>query len=173
MNLNERLQLNKLLDKNKVENMTDTIREKKYSVDIRRDVEKMYQLIENNTENKDIENELCNQCFFLFTNYTDIFNKIKKQYLKKEIMMRFIETLEKIENNKLDQHEASYEIGKYLKKIYIDSAIQESELKQDIENVPSNKTSKQSKQPKTISYSEFKKQKNKKNKKEINKINKK
>ena len=98
MNLNERLQLNKLLDKNKVENMTDTIREKKYSVDIRRDVEKMYQLIENNTENKDIENELCNQCFFLFTNYTDIFNKIKKRYLKKEIMMRFIETLEKIEN---------------------------------------------------------------------------
>ena len=156
MNPNERLQLNKLLDKNKVENMTDTIREKKYSVDIRRDVEKMYQLIENNTENKNIEDELCNQCFFLFTNYTDIFNKIRKQYLKKNIMMKFIETLEKIENNELDQHEASFEIGKYLKKIYIDSAIQEREIKTELDNKTNNKTITRSKHPKNISYSEFK-----------------
>ena len=157
MNPDERLQLNKLLDKNKVENMTDTIREKKYSVKIREDVEKMYKLIENNKENKDIENELCNQCFFLFSNYTDIFNKIKKRYLKKEIMMRFIETLEKIENNELDQHEASFEIGKYLKKIYIDSAIQEREIKQDLDNKSQNEKKKTHKQTKNISYSEFKK----------------
>ena len=71
--------------------------------------------------------------------------------------MKFIETLEKIENNELDQHEASFEIGKYLKKIYIDSAIQEREIKTELDNKTNNKTITRSKHPKNISYSEFKK----------------
>ena len=35
--------------------------------------------------------------------------------------------MSKIEDGKIDQHEGSYEVGKLLKQIYIDSALKKSE----------------------------------------------
>lgn len=69
---------------------------------------------------------LAEKCSFLFNNYTDIFNRIKKDELNLSIFDNFIDILEKIENNELDQHDGSFEVGKILKSIYIDSALKKS-----------------------------------------------
>jgi hypothetical protein len=63
----------------------------------------------------------------LFLNYTDIFNKIKKDEIDLQILFQFLDVLQKIENGLLDQHEGSFEIGTLLKKIYIDSALKKAD----------------------------------------------
>ena len=67
------------------------------------------------------------RCNFLFTRYTDIFNKVKKDELDLSILNTFLNVLEEIETGKLDQHEASYKVGSILKQLYIDSALKKSE----------------------------------------------
>ena len=51
--------------------------------------------------------------------------------LKKEIevslLFKFIDILEKIEKGILNQHEASFQVGTILKKIYIDSTLKRNE----------------------------------------------
>ena len=63
--------------------------------------------------------------------------------------------MEKIENSQLDQHEASYEVGKILKSIYIDSELRKSG-KMDENNIELPDTPPQS--PKVnISWKQYKK----------------
>ena len=38
------------------------------------------------------------------------------------ILTKFLDVLKLIEDKKIDQHEGSFKIGKYLKEMYIDSA---------------------------------------------------
>ena len=64
---------------------------------------------------------------FLFNNYTDIFNKVKKDELNLDILISFINTLKAIEDGHLDQHEASVKVGKLLKELYIDSALRKAD----------------------------------------------
>jgi hypothetical protein len=66
------------------------------------------------------------ECYFLYSNYTDIFNKIKKDEIDINILFQFLDVLQKIENKELDQHEGSFEVGTLLKKIYIDSALRKA-----------------------------------------------
>jgi hypothetical protein len=68
-----------------------------------------------------------NRCTFLFNNYTDIFNKVKKDEIDLSILGRLLGVLKLIEDGKVGQHEASVEVGKLLKQIYIDSALKKSE----------------------------------------------
>jgi len=63
-------------------------------------------------------------CAFLWTNYTNIFNRIMKDELNLNILRKFIDTLREVEDGELDQHEASVKIGEILKQLYIDSALQ-------------------------------------------------
>ena len=65
-----------------------------------------------------------------------------------KIMYQFLDVLESIEVGKRNQHEASYEIGMLLKRLYIDKKI---DLKKEKTN------EKNSKKTKKISYEEFKK----------------
>jgi len=74
------------------------------------------------------------KCSFLFTYYTDIFNRLKKDELSLEIMSKFIHILHQIEHNEIDQHEGAFLVGKYLKEIYIDSALQRGN-KLDMQNL--------------------------------------
>ena len=67
------------------------------------------------------------KCSFLFTNYTDIYNRLKKDELNLDIMGNFIMILKRIEDGDIDQHEGAFMVGKLLKDIYIDSALQRSE----------------------------------------------
>jgi GDP-D-mannose dehydratase len=57
----------------------------------------------------------------------DIYNKLRKDEIDVDILFQLIDKLEAIEEEKLDQHEASFEVGTILKKIYVDSALRKAE----------------------------------------------
>ena len=70
----------------------------------------------------------------------------------------FLDELESIENGEKNQHEASFEIGKLLKKMYIDPRISEDnkEKKQEPKS-DSNKREKKTDPSKTMSWADYKK----------------
>jgi hypothetical protein len=71
---------------------------------------------------------LCvSQCQFLFNYYTDIYNKVKKDEIDLKILLRLLNVLHAIEEGAIDQHEGSFEVGKLLKEIYIDSALRKAD----------------------------------------------
>ena len=122
MNDQERLKLQEMIKANNVEDQTDKIRCLKHSEAIRKDVDTIQKL--KCTAKKDaFKNECSNKCNFLFNNYTDIFNKLIANEIDIKLLYNFIDMLEKIENGEKDQHEASFEVGKILRKIYVDSAV--------------------------------------------------
>jgi hypothetical protein len=57
----------------------------------------------------------------------EIFNKIKKDELNLQIMYQLINVLKQIEDGELDQHAGAFEVGKFLKAMYIDSALIKAE----------------------------------------------
>jgi hypothetical protein len=59
----------------------------------------------------------------LFTYYTDIYNKIRKDELDISLFHQFLDVLKEVEDGKLDQHEGSFKVGTILKEIYVDSAL--------------------------------------------------
>jgi hypothetical protein len=71
---------------------------------------------------------LCqNQFEFLHRNYNDIFNKMIKNEIDLTIMTKFLTVLKLIEDGKVDQHEGSVMIGKFLKELYLDSAVKHAD----------------------------------------------
>lgn len=129
MNEKERLNLKKMIGENNSEETTDLIRKTKHSDLIKADVENLNnikrryeRLAKSNPNEFDM---LCrSKCKFLFDNYTDIFNKVKKSEIDLKLLSQFLGILKQIEDGKLDQHEASYQVGSILKQIYVDSALQ-------------------------------------------------
>ena len=67
------------------------------------------------------------ECGFLFTYYTDIYNKIRKDEIDLKILFRAFDVLQNIEDGKLDQHTGAFEFGQLLKEIYVDSALRKAE----------------------------------------------
>lgn len=136
MNEQDRLQLGKMIRANNVEDVTHNIRERKHSPKIQADIDTMIHLKSKHAsmEESQLYSLLETQCSFLFTYYTDIFNRLKKDELSLEIMSKFIDILHKIEHDEIDQHEGAFLVGKYLKEIYIDSALQRGN-KLDMQNL--------------------------------------
>ena len=155
MNSTDRLNLSKLVDQNNVEDSTLDIRHKKHSRPILNDVNILIKLradFTNGLLTKSDYDDVCSmRCPFLFTNYTDIFNKIKKSEIDDLILFKLLNVLEKIENGDEDQHSGAFEVGNILKKIYIDSAITRAD-NLDIEN----KKIDQSVQSEKISWTQYK-----------------
>jgi len=128
----DRLNLNKMIDANNVQDCTHEIRAKKHSSLISADVShlihlknKYSRLAQSNPKQFDA---MCvSQCSFLFNNYMEIFNKIKKDELNLKILYKFLEVLKQIEEGQLDQHTGAFEVGKLLKTMYIDSALTKAE----------------------------------------------
>jgi hypothetical protein len=156
MNDNDRLKLNDIIKMNDVEDVTSDIREKKHSLFIKEDVIKMIELknkysrIQKNNP-KQFDDIIVSQCNFLFTNYTDIFNKLKKDELDINILMKFIYILHQIEIGKIDQHDGAYQVGTLLKKLYVDSALKKADKNkhnQDKKDKP--------KKNKNITWNEYK-----------------
>ena len=128
----DRLNLKKMINENNIEDQTELIRSTKQSDKIRMDVQTLLKLMheENDLLENDPEafnNMAIKKCDLLFNNYMDIFHKIKKKELELSIFHKFLDVLKKIEEGEVDQHEGSYEVGKYLKELYIDSALKQSE----------------------------------------------
>ena len=129
MNADERLQLNKMIKESNVIDKTATIRKLKHSDKLKADVELMSQLKKDHydMEYNDLEAICFSNCSFLSQNYYDIYIKLLKDELDISILKQFIEELKKIEDGKVDQHEASVNVGKLLKQLYIDSALKKAE----------------------------------------------
>jgi hypothetical protein len=124
----QRLQLSNMIKANNVEDQTELIRNLKHSQVLRNDINNMI-LIKSKYRGDDtkITEECINECVFLYTYYTDIFNKVKKDEIDIGILNKFLDVLKKIEDGDLDQHEGSFLVGTLLKELYIDSAIKKAE----------------------------------------------
>lgn len=160
MNDNERIQLDKMIKESGAKDFTEEIRKKKHSQYIKRDVNILLKIMKDNPKLKinnpvELENKLIENCQFLFNYYTDIFNRLRKEELDIDILWQLVDVLEKIEKEKYDQHTGSFEVGKILKKIYIDSALRKAN-KLDKEHEDENTVFKE---PKNITWAEFKKMK--------------
>jgi len=119
MDDNARLKLQQMIQTNNVSDQTGLI--------LRTDVQTMIRLKQQFNNDTYLLNETAQkECYFLFFNYTDIYNKIKKDDIDLTILFQFLDVLQKIENNEIDQHEGSFEVGTLLKKIYVDSALKKA-----------------------------------------------
>ena len=148
-----------MIKANDAENNTDQIRTLKHSIKIKDEVDILMRIKKDYRElaksnPSEFDNLCIKKCTFLFNNYTEIFNKVKKDEIDLSILLRLLNVLHSIEEGAVDQHEASFEVGTLLKQIYIDSALKKADkLNTNVENteieIPI----------KNISWAEYKKQK--------------
>ncbi len=128
MDDNQRLQLQNMIKVNNVEDQTQLIRDLKHSEMLRNDINNMMLIKAKHRNDPDKINVLCmSECNFLFTYYTDIYNKVKKDEIDISILGKFLDVLYNIETGALDQHEGSFKVGVLLKELYIDSALKKAD----------------------------------------------
>ena len=124
----QRLQLQNMIKTNNVEDQTDLIRNLKHSQILRNEINNMIMIkAKYRGDDEKIAQECMNESSFLFTYYTDIFNKVKKDEIDINLLYKFLDILKKIEEGDLDQHEGSFQVGTILKDIYVDSALKKAE----------------------------------------------
>ncbi len=124
----QRLQLQNMIKANNVEDQTDFIRNLKHSQIIRTDVNNMIMIkAKYRGDDEKIHEECVNECNILFTYYTDIYNKIRKDEIDIGILNKFLDVLRRIEEGELDQHEGSFLVGSILKELYVDSALKKAD----------------------------------------------
>ena len=127
MDNNARLKLQQMIKANNVSDQTDIIRNLKHSSQLRESVITMLKLKKQCSDPQEFSENAIRDCYFLYLNYTDIFNKIKKDEIDIAILFQFLDVLQKIEDGSIDQHEGSFEVGTLLKKIYVDSALKKAD----------------------------------------------
>ena len=128
MDDNTRLQLQKMIKVNDVEDQTNLIRQLKHSHKLQEDINNLIMLkAKYRDEVNKIHSEGMRLCSFLFTYYTDIYNKIRKDEIDLKMLNQFLNVLRRIEDGELDQHEGAFIIGTLLKEIYVDSALRKAE----------------------------------------------
>ena len=124
----ERLQLKKMVEANNTKDHTDTIRKLKHSQNLISEIRTLQQLkFKHKGDLNKVHEEALEMCSFLYTNYTDIYNKVKNDEIDLPLLNQFLNVLLRIENGEMDQHEGSYYIGSLLKEIYIDSALKKAD----------------------------------------------
>jgi len=135
-----RLNLSKLLSDKDLEQTTEKIRSLRHSPRIKADVDTMIALKRqySRLSRERVKDMATTRCSFLFNNYTNIFNRLAKDELDTEILYKFIETLRRVEEGNLDQHQASYEAGLVLKRLYVDSSARQNS-KRDEESGPTHR----------------------------------
>lgn len=155
MDEKQRLHLQKMIAANNVEDQTESIRRLKHSSVLRDELNNMVLIKAKYRDDPDkVHLECMNECNFLFTYYTDIYNKVRKDEIDIHILYQFLGVLKKIEDGLLDQHEGSFQVGTLLKKLYVDSALKKAE-KLDEEN--KNTKVEQAKPSLQINWKQFKK----------------
>ena len=160
MDDNARLQLQRMIKTNNVEDQTPLIRQLKHSVVLKKEIKTLLKLMEDNTKQKDETDDedfhilAMTECAFLFTYYTDIYNKVRKDEIDINILHQFLDVLKKIEDGHLDQHNGSFQVGTLLKKLYVDSALKKAE-KLEQEN-KSNQNEEPAKPTVQINWKQFK-----------------
>jgi hypothetical protein len=156
MDEKQKLHLQKMIAANNVEDHTENIRKLKHSDIIRNDLNNMILLKAKYRDDPEkIHLECMHECNFLFTYYTDIYNKVRKDELDIGILNNFLDVLKNIENGELDQHEGSFKVGTLLKKLYVDSALKKAEML-DKENSLNSMQSEATKEAVKINWKQFK-----------------
>jgi len=156
MDDNQRLQLQNMIKANNVEDQTNFIRNLKHSQLIRSEVNNMIMIkAKYKGDDAKIQEECINECNFLFTYYTDIYNKIRKDEIDIGILNKFLDVLKRIEDGELDQHEGSFLVGTILKELYVDSALKKAEKLEN--NANQNQNTEPIKPQQNISWKQFKK----------------
>ena len=83
MNDKQRLQLQNMIKTNNVEDQTELIRNLKHSHILRSEINTLVLLKAKHRDNlEELNNESVQECNFLFTYYTEIYNKIKKNEIE-------------------------------------------------------------------------------------------
>jgi hypothetical protein len=152
-----RLKFNELLKESNAADNTEKIRKLKHSskikeqISIMLDIKRKYSRLDRKTQDKMIDT----QCNWMFSNYFNLFNKLKKDELDIKILGQFVNALKAVEDGIMDQHEASVRVGQILKKLYIDSALkkdkkEEEKRERQRKKKPANKKGK-------LTWSQFKK----------------
>ena len=154
----DRLQLEKMIQANDAADNTSQIRELRHSMRIHEDVGTLLNLKREyarlaKTHPEQFDMMCVKRCAFLFNTYTDIFNKVKKDEIDLTILGKLLGVLKLIEDRKVDQHEASVEVGQLLKEIYIDSALKKSDK---LEKQHSGSGTASLPPPKKISWKQYK-----------------
>ena len=159
LNDTQRLHLQEMIKANNTEDTTNAIREVRHSSIIHSEVQELVNLKQkysrlSKTNPQQFDDMCVKRCNFLFNNYTEIFNKVKKNEIDLQMLNKFLNVLKQIEDGKIDQHEGSYMVGTILKEIYIDSALKKAEKtdKKDKKNKKDDKPIK----PVKISWKEYK-----------------
>ena len=150
-----RLNFDKMLKESGASDNTSKIRNLKHSDKIREqvtlmmEIKKKYPNLKRQTKDKMIESK----CMWLWKNYMNIYNKLKKDELNLSILHNFLTVLKQIENKELDQHEGSIKVGKILKELYVDSAVQKEKKRE----AKDKRKRKRDKKVKKLSWTEYKK----------------
>ena len=144
---------------------TDRIRRLKHSVLIRDDIRKLESFKVQNAVLKEqnpaiFTDQAKAECFFLYQHYADIFHRVLNDKLDLVIMSRVLTILKMIEDETIEQQEGSVLVGKLLKEMYIDSALQQQEKKQGDQDLDETAAAvaTENKGLHTISWSEYKQQ---------------
>jgi hypothetical protein len=128
MDESQRLQLQKMIAVNNTEDQTELIRQLKHAEILRSQMNTLLFLkAKYRDDTEKIHLEAMNDCNFLFTYYTDIYNKIRKDEMDIKLLNNFLDVLKEIEDGKLTQHEGSFKVGTILKELYVDSALKKAE----------------------------------------------
>ncbi len=148
MNEEQRLQLGELMKENNTIDNTELIRELRHSKKIRKCVEQIEKIkIENPDADMKTLDSLCIEpASFLFRNYPIIYNKLLRNQLDIHVFHIFLDKLRDIENGKLAQQDAAFDIGMLLRKMYVDPRLKELEEKKEPEYLKG----------KSITWSDFK-----------------
>ena len=154
MNDKQRLQLQNMIKVNGTDDYTASIRELKHSQLLREQVNALIMIKAKYRDDPErIHLEGVNDCNFLFTYYTDIYNKLRKNELDINILYKLLDVLKKIEDEELDQHEGSFIVGTVLKELYVDSALKKADKLNENNAVPCEEP----KPKREISWNQFKK----------------
>jgi hypothetical protein len=154
MNDKQRLQLQNMIKVNGTDDYTASIRELKHSQLLREQVNALIMIKAKYRDDPErIHLEGVNDCNFLFTYYTDIYNKLRKNELDINILYKLLDVLKQIEDDELDQHEGSFIVGTVLKELYVDSALKKADKLNENNAVPCEEP----KPKREISWNQFKK----------------
>jgi hypothetical protein len=155
----QKLQLQEMIRTNDTTDQTQLIRELKHSHMLKNDISNMMlNKAKYLDEGYDKTREVCmSECSFLFTYYTDIFNKVLKDEIDVGILGKFLTVLGKIEEGELNQHEGSFMVGTLLKELYIDSALRKADK---LDKQHAGEEEEPEVEPEVISWNEYKKNKN-------------
>ena len=153
MNKEDKLNLKKIVNNYNPIETTEKIRDLKHSEKIRENVTTYLELKNKykRLSKEQFTNIVQKKCYFLYENYTNIFNKLIKDELNLTILNKFLYILHKIEKGDIDQHEGSVMVGNILKELYIDSALRKDNKRNE------NKKTERTRKGKNITWNDYKK----------------